>query len=1221
MKKLFKKFLLPGAILFCGIAIYGIISFVGADELSGTDPVIQSGADTTLQTGDGAIVYQPLQWPDRATIYGTVFSALESSGIHNNLNNVTNDNVTNFPYLTFFPGYGMLEFQTGLDLTDPDTQSFLETLPNNLSMTNGYLDFNPTGNGSGLNIPARLFFYLDIPPFIGTGYAVDYVTARDNNNTILSGINLDGLFANDGIIHCDMGEWYYCEFYVNHFTSFELFTPPAPGVLPYHEGDAPTGFVKLVDDIHNPQYMVYMRESPVNENWYSYAEMQSYVPNENEALPTTTLMNILISSNHSTTWVVESGIMQDLGNRPDWVSDATWDAWYNLFSVNNDIEVGGQPAVSQWPYVVAWDWVSSARIRTIYTTYYDAPTPFSCDNVTDVSTQECNALVDLYTATNGDNWDDSDGWLMSYNVCDRYGVTCEDNHVTNIELEENSLDGNIPGSISGLQYLQGLDIYDNSVTSLPDSLWTLSNLTSLEFSDNLLTSLPDSIGNLTELTEIYGYGNHLTTLPDSISKLSSLNTLDVSDNRLSSIDLSWLNSIQYLFFNENLLTTLGDDIINFDLDNLAVDNNCRDISSISTGTIDWLNSYYDNTDRQTITNPVCNDDPDEVAALTDLYYATDGPNSWDTNTNWLDRSVSMCTWYGVDCRGWTTVRWLILKDNYLSGAIPESFGNLTHLNRVNMQYNNITSLPTSIWTLSGINVLVLDHNSLTSIPASISGLVNLGQLSIQNNYIRTLPESIWGLHYLMRFFFNDNYLTTLPDTFTYDNLSNLNSSYFDMANNCIWEWRLASGVNDFLNSMEIDRWKQTNNCPAWSFIETSLDTETIYAPITFVYDYTATWASFTDDWFARLEWGMGTNWLNFSTHGFTINVLSGDWDGLLYAPNPFTDPTLGERNLPPTTGTNGNTTTIRHIAATVQAWASGASLWAEGWLFTIIIAVDETYSGQTLHIYRSSDWWLSWIANTPDATCDVVRSEFNPEWQRPSDHTCTFQTDHLSYFTTVEETTTTSNGGNGGWVSTKDNCPNGDTSLSYYDGKCSLTTPTNWATSNTGSLVGSPFTDEINNAYLYAYNLGITSSPTILGADIEWKLIRSHMAKMMVNYAVKVMWLKPDTTKACVFSDVANETPELQGYMKLACQLWIMGINPDGTAKEIFMPNAVVTRAEFGTVLSRVLRWDKYNLWTLYYTNHLQALKDAGIMTNILNPEWTLELRGRVMLMLMRANK
>jgi len=57
--------------------------------------------------------------------------------------------------------------------------------------------------------------------------------------------------------------------------------------------------------------MVYMRENPIDDNGYSYEEMQNYTPNKNEALPTTALMNILLSSNHSTTWVAESGIMQD----------------------------------------------------------------------------------------------------------------------------------------------------------------------------------------------------------------------------------------------------------------------------------------------------------------------------------------------------------------------------------------------------------------------------------------------------------------------------------------------------------------------------------------------------------------------------------------------------------------------------------------------------------------------------------------------------------------------------------------------------------------------------------------------------------------------------------------------------------------------------------------------------------------------------------------------
>jgi hypothetical protein len=68
-----------------------------------------------------------------------------------------------------------------------------------------------------------------------------------------------------------------------------------------------------------------------------------------------------------------------------------------------------------------------------------------------------------------------------------------------------------------------------------------------------------------------------------------------------------------------------------------------------------------------------------------------------------------------------------------------------------------------------------------------------------------------------------------------------------------------------------------------------------------------------------------------------------------------------------------------------------------------------------------------------------------------------------------------------------------------------------------------------------------------------------------------------------------------------------------------FYPNNEVTRAEFGTVLSRALYGTLYNDGQPYYINHLEALKLASIMNNITDPENMKELRGYVMLMLMRA--
>jgi hypothetical protein len=78
-----------------------------------------------------------------------------------------------------------------------------------------------------------------------------------------------------------------------------------------------------------------------------------------------------------------------------------------------------------------------------------------------------------------------------------------------------------------------------------------------------------------------------------------------------------------------------------------------------------------------------------------------------------------------------------------------------------------------------------------------------------------------------------------------------------------------------------------------------------------------------------------------------------------------------------------------------------------------------------------------------------------------------------------------------------------------------------------------------------------------------------------------------------------------------------MGLNTDGTIDTVFNPNEVITRAQFGTILSRVLRGDIYNGGEIYYKKHLDALKEAGIMNKIDTP-LAKELRGWVMLMLMR---
>lgn len=158
------------------------------------------------------------------------------------------------------------------------------------------------------------------------------------------------------------------------------------------------------------------------------------------------------------------------------------------------------------------------------------------------------------------------------------------------------------------------------------------------------------------------------------------------------------------------------------------------------------------------------------------------------------------------------------------------------------------------------------------------------------------------------------------------------------------------------------------------------------------------------------------------------------------------------------------------------------------------------------------------------------------------------------------------------------------------------------------------YNEELTDAYAYASTIGATTQATIDAANMYGTLIRSHMAKMLSEYAKEVLDRTPDTTKTCLFTDISNESEEMKGYILEACQLGLMGVGITA-----FNPNGVVTRAEFGTVLSRALYGDANNGGEPYYKKHLEALEEAGIMKQISNPTMK-EIRGYVMLMMMRAD-
>ena len=174
-------------------------------------------------------------------------------------------------------------------------------------------------------------------------------------------------------------------------------------------------------------------------------------------------------------------------------------------------------------------------------------------------------------------------------------------------------------------------------------------------------------------------------------------------------------------------------------------------------------------------------------------------------------------------------------------------------------------------------------------------------------------------------------------------------------------------------------------------------------------------------------------------------------------------------------------------------------------------------------------------------------------------------------------------------------------------------------TSTDVDSVKTKYSEEQVTAYEWALEKWITTINDIEKARLTDGLTRAELAKMMSQYMTKVLWKTPAETEKVEYADVDESLWDLADFIQTAYAYKIMGINADGTPLKNFNPNGKVTRAEYATVFSRVLFGDKYNKseWN-YYEDHLNALKEAGILTN--TAPTIQEIRGWVMLMMYRSN-
>jgi hypothetical protein len=140
---------------------------------------------------------------------------------------------------------------------------------------------------------------------------------------------------------------------------------------------------------------------------------------------------------------------------------------------------------------------------------------------------------------------------------------------------------------------------------------------------------------------------------------------------------------------------------------------------------------------------------------------------------------SECSWYGVTCDATPHVTELYLRNNNLVGPLPDLTG-LPNLSLLSLGENHITgTLPASIASLSHLARLEVDYNNLTGTLDVLGGLAQLEEFDgDQNTFTGSIPN-FSAIPNLVEFSVVNNQLTgRIPQ---FDNSPNW--SYFNIEDN------------------------------------------------------------------------------------------------------------------------------------------------------------------------------------------------------------------------------------------------------------------------------------------------------------------------------------------------------------------------------------------------------------------------------------------------------
>ncbi|KAL8252252.1 hypothetical protein R6Q59_035945 [Mikania micrantha] len=335
------------------------------------------------------------------------------------------------------------------------------------------------------------------------------------------------------------------------------------------------------------------------------------------------------------------------------------------------------------------------------------------------------------------SWNDFSNISLAY-LLESF-LECKSPALESLFLRKNNIFGIIPHSIGELSFLRELDLGYNQLNgSIPSSLGQLTKLAYLDFSQNLLTGIVTEahFAKLVNMKYLRGAGNNLTLrlhvanwippfqlqelyiqywvlgpqFPSWLKSQKQLKFLDISNTMISSpMPESFLRSFPNIISLRISHNQIQGKLTHVDIPPPLV---AFDIS---------FNKFWGSLHKF-----LCSNGVKEATQLILRNNLLSGaiPDCWDK---------------------WPSLILLDLENNNMSGDIPKTLGSMSSLQFLIMRGNKISGrLSTSLMNLTSLEILELGNNDLVgSIPIFFGKFTSLFILSLRsNNFDGKIPHEL-----------------------------------------------------------------------------------------------------------------------------------------------------------------------------------------------------------------------------------------------------------------------------------------------------------------------------------------------------------------------------------------------------------------------------------------------------------------------------------------------